>query len=250
MSRSRPDTEIRETTLDGTPVSYEIRRSERATRARIDVDLRGVRVVVPRGARIDPEGLLARNASWVLDRRAEYDARREAVPERRFEAGATFPYRGEPHVVVVERRSKSVVGDVDSGESGTLRLARHHVETTSVERALECLYRRKAREAFETVAERYATRMGVEYERIEVRNQRTRWGSCSPKGTLSLNWRLVMGPPAMLEYVVVHELAHLVEPNHGAGFWALVEGELPDFEERRAWLRENRLELVFSEDDL
>ena len=241
---SGPEPETRETTLAGTHVRYELRRSDRATRARIDVDLRGVRVVVPQGSRVDPERLLAENADWVVEKRETYAARREAVPERRFEAGATFPYGGEPHEVVVERRSRSAVSD------GSLRLARHHVEETSVERALECLYRREAREAFETVAEAFAGRMGVEYGRIEVRNQRTRWGSCSSNGTLSLNWRLIMGPPEVLEYVVVHELAHLEEPNHSPAFWTVVEEQVPEYAERRAWLRENRLELVFTEEDL
>jgi len=234
----------RETTLDGVPVTYEVRRSDRARRSRIDVDLRGVRVVVPAGARVDPERLLAEHAEWVVDAQARYEERREQVPARRFEDGATFPFRGEPHEVVVERRSKSVVDD------SALRLARHHVEGTSVKRALECLYRRKAREAFEREATRHAARMGVEFERIEVRNQRTRWGSCSSKGTLSLNWRLVLGPPEVLEYVVVHELAHLVEPNHSDAFWAVLAAQLPDYADRRAWLRENRLELVFDEGDL
>lgn len=243
----------RETTLRGVPVAYDVRRSGRARRARIDVDLRGVHVVVPRGSGIDPEGLLRANAEWVVERQAAFEAEREAIPERQFEPGATFPYRGEDHEVVVERRSKSVVGDDGTATStgaATLRLARHHVVETSVERALECLYRRKAREAFEEAAERYAPRIGVEYGRIEVRNQRTRWGSCSSNGTLSLNWRLVMAPPEVLEYVVVHELAHLREPNHSAAFWAVVEDQLPDYGDRRRWLRENRFELVFTEADL
>ena len=244
MSRRADEGEPNETTLGGTPVRYRVRRSDRASRARIDVDLRGVRVVVPTGSRLDPASLLERNARWVLDQREKYESKREDVPVRRFEAGETFPYRGEPHEVVVERRSRSTVAE------DSLRLARHHVEETSIERALECLYRREARAAFEAEAERHAPRMGVAFDRIEVRNQRTRWGSCSSKGTLSLNWRLIMGPPEVLEYVVVHELAHLEEPNHSSAFWAVVEAELPEYTDRRAWLRENRLELVFSEDDL
>jgi predicted metal-dependent hydrolase len=236
--------EDRQTTLNGVPVTYEVRRSDRARRSRIDVDLRGVCVVVPTGSQTDPESLLAEHADWVLEKDAEYATERARIPERRFEPGATFPYRGAPHEVVVERRSTSVV------EADTLRLARHHVVETSVKRALECLYRRTAREAFTEVAEAYAPRMAVDYERIEVRNQRTRWGSCSSNGTLSLNWRLVMGPPDVLEYVVVHELAHLQESNHSEAFWSIVAEQLPDYEERRAWLRENRVELVFTEADL
>lgn len=244
MADADQGSDAREITLNGVPVTYAVRRSDRAGRARIDVDLRGVRVVVPSGSRIDPEGLLTEHADWVLEKHAEYAAERERVPERHFEPGASFPYRGEPHEVVVERRSASAV------EDGTLRLARHHVVETSIRRALECLFRREAREAFTEVAEAYAPDMGVAYDRIEVRNQRTRWGSCSSKGTLSLNWRLILGPPEVLEYVVVHELAHLEESNHSEAFWSIVERWLPDYEERRAWLQEHRVELVFTEEDL
>ncbi len=83
----------------------------------------------------------------------------------------------------------------------------------------------------------YAGRMGVTYNRITIREQKTRWGSCSSKGNLSFNWKLVLKPEAALDYVVVHELAHRKEMNHSKGFWAIVEKELPDYRKRRALLQ-------------
>jgi predicted metal-dependent hydrolase len=103
--------------------------------------------------------------------------------------------------------------------------------------------RRQARARVTDVAEREAVRLGVTYERIAIRDQRTRWGSCSTRGTLSFNWRLVLAPPAVLEYVVVHELCHLREPSHSPRFWALVEAARPGFETERAWLRRHGWEL-------
>lgn len=92
--------------------------------------------------------------------------------------------------------------------------------------------------------------MGVKYERIEIRNQRTKWGSCSTTGTLGLNWRLMMAPPEVVDYVVVHELAHLEVQSHSDEFWRLVGEHMPDYESRANWLNENSTKLVFTEDDL
>lgn len=230
--------------LHQTTIEYDVRHSSRATKPRIDVDLQGVTVVVPDSRQVQPADLLERHADWLLEKHREYETYREKIPERRHEAGETFPYLGDPHEVVVERRSASRVVD------GTLRLAQHHVDDTSVRRALETLYRRKAREAFERFAEQYAAAMDVEYGRIEVRNQQTKWGSCSSSGTLSLNWRLVLAPIEIVEYIVVHEVAHLREPNHGDDFWALVEAHDPDYRAHKQWLEENSLQLIFSEDDV
>jgi len=92
--------------------------------------------------------------------------------------------------------------------------------------------------------------MGVEYDQIEIRRQRTRWGSCSSNGTLGLNWRLMMAPSEIVDYIVVHELAHLQEPNHNRSFWSLVAEHDPEYESHATWLEENSTQLIFSEEDL
>ena len=93
------------------------------------------------------------------------------------------------------------------------------------------------------VAEREAPRLEVEYGRIAIRDQRTRWGSCSTRGTLSFNWRLVLAPAEILEYVVVHELCHLREPNHSPRFWALLASARPGFRSEKDWLSRHGWEL-------
>ncbi|MCL9813764.1 M48 family metallopeptidase [Natranaeroarchaeum aerophilus] len=233
-----------EATLLGKTVPYEVRRSKEATEPRIDVDIHGVRVVVPEGSSADPETLLAENGAWVVEKQSKYERFREQVPDREFAVGEAFPYRGEPHEIVVEKRPTSRVVDRE------FRLAKHHVEQTSIKRALETLYRRKAREWFKDRADHFAEEMGVEYEQIDIRNQRTKWGSCSTSGTLGLNWRLMMAPEEVAEYIVVHELAHLREQNHTEEYWSLVAVHDPEYESHAAWLESNSARLVFSQEDL
>jgi predicted metal-dependent hydrolase len=101
-----------------------------------------------------------------------------------------------------------------------------------------------ARELVAALAEKEAERIGVEYHRIRIGGQRTLWGSCSPRGTLSFNWRLVLAPLEVLDYVLVHELCHLRVPNHSRQFWALVERHRPHWREQREWLRDHGPELL------
>jgi predicted metal-dependent hydrolase len=104
--------------------------------------------------------------------------------------------------------------------------------------------RAAVRELIRMLVDEEASVLGVEYERIQIRDQRTRWGSCSTRGTLSFNWRLVLAPFEVLDYVVVHELCHLREPNHSRRFWRLVESRRPDWRVQRDWLHEHGPELL------
>ncbi|UWG50710.1 putative metal-dependent hydrolase [Halalkaliarchaeum sp. AArc-CO] len=236
--------EHRQVTVANEPIEYHVRRSSNATEPRIDVGIHEITVVLPEGVSADPEQLLLENGHWVVAKKRKFDRYREQVPERKFEEGTTFPFLGEPHEIVVEVRSAAEIVD------RTIRLAEHNVERTSLKRALETFYRRKAREQFEEYAGHYAAEMGVEYDRIEVRNQRTKWGSCSTNGTIGLNWRLMMAPPEIVEYVVIHELAHIQEPNHSEAFWSLVERYDPEYRAHKNWLAENSTRLVFCSDDV
>jgi predicted metal-dependent hydrolase len=108
----------------------------------------------------------------------------------------------------------------------------------------EAAGRREARALLTSVCEREAEPLGVRYGRIRIADQRTRWGSCSRTGTLSFSWRLVLAPPGVLEYVAVHELCHLLVPDHSRRFWELVEGVRPGYRDERRWLRAHGHELL------
>jgi len=110
--------------------------------------------------------------------------------------------------------------------------------------ALEQRYREAAREYIPKRTAYYHTMTGGVYHRITIRDQKTRWGSCSSKGTLSFNWRLMLAPPAVLDYVIVHELCHLTHMNHSPAFWQAVESVCPEYRSLRKWLKDHGNELT------
>lgn len=112
--------------------------------------------------------------------------------------------------------------------------------------ALEKRYIAAAKEYFPKRAAYYVQFTGGSYNRISVRDQKTRWGSCSARGTLSFNWRLMLAPPKVADYVIVHELCHLTYMNHSADFWQKVESVYPDYRAARKWLKDHGNELVIS----
>lgn len=112
--------------------------------------------------------------------------------------------------------------------------------------ALEKRYIAAAKDYFPKRAAYFVQFTGGTYNRITIRDQKTRWGSCSVRGTLSFNWRLMLAPPAILDYVVVHELCHLTCMNHSAAFWSKVESVLPDYRASRKWLKDHGHELIIS----
>lgn len=119
-------------------------------------------------------------------------------------------------------------------------------EKSPSEKRLEAIYRDAAREYFPKRVSYFSHVLGVNYGKITIRDQKTRWGSCSSKGNLSFNWRLILAPPNVLDYVVVHELCHRKEMNHSQRFWALVESVMPEYREYRKWLKENGNKLTLS----
>lgn len=117
--------------------------------------------------------------------------------------------------------------------------------TEQQKKALEDRYRKAAKEYIPKRVAFYQSFVEKSYERITIRDQKTRWGSCSSKGTLSFNWRLMLAPPAVLDYVVVHELCHLMHMNHSKAFWNAVEEIMPNYKIHRKWLKENGNKLQY-----
>jgi len=243
------------------PFPFTLIRSRRKTVALI-VQRDGTLVVrAPlRAPRRQIDELVAQKADWVRQKQAYARAHAPATPHR-FASGERFWFLGKEYLLeVVESLTTALTGcfakaqrhrDFKKFFSVSLCLCgsnlpaqteRFLLERKALPRAAEAFtawYKAQARALIEERVRSFAARYGFTYKQLKITSARTRWGSCSSRGTLSFTWRLVMAPPECIDYVVVHELAHLRVANHSPAFWREVGAILPDFKERRKWLRVN-----------
>lgn len=228
----------------GRSIEYEVINSDEATKPRLDVDIHGVRVIVPTGDDLDPATFLSEHGDWVIRKLRSFERYRAQAPDRAFEPGERFPYLGEDRPLRIEPADEHRIAEE------AFVLADHKVEQSTIKDELEQTYRRAARTHFEERCTHFEDQLGVAHNRLEIRNQRTRWASCSPQETLSFNWRLVMAPPDVVDYIVVHELAHLKERKHTTRFWDIVREHVPEYQQHAQWLTEHSARLIFDESDL
>lgn len=228
--------------LGGRRVAYSIRVSPGASRKRIRVTPNGVEVVMPRDAdKCIACTFLLQNEAWVLEQ-LDFIERSCGAVRRRSQPGTVLLRGLETGVQIVQEATTRRYGLVRE-ESNTLIVRVPNGKKETAGRALELWFRRQARADLQAALERRAPEMKLRFGRVYVMNQRTRWGGCSARENLSFSWRLVMAPRAVLDYLVVHELVHLVEPKHSVRFWLTVKSFCPDFERHKRWLRENEWRL-------
>ena len=215
-------------------LAYRIRRSDRARRVRVSVHPTGdVEVVLPRRSPASAApAAVAELRPWIERRLRESAAVRAAIAAR----GATLPYLGGQLELTPER------GRTRAHRSGERLLVPD--DPARAPAAIERWYRRAAAREIAPRLDAAAQALGATYTTLSIRGQRTRWGSCSSAGALSFNWRLLLAPAAVLDYVVWHEACHLRVMDHSAGFWALVGRHCPGYEEQRRWLRREGATLV------
>ena len=217
--------------LDGIAIEYTLKRSRRRRSITLTVDENGLRVGAPwRASQARIDNLLDSHARWIARKLAEWQARRP--PPFTWQAGATVMALGEPLMLAIDTASKVTRQhgerlQVGTGTDDPDTLARHVV----------AWLRDTAQDWFEQRAAYFAQVLDVRTPTIHLSNARTRWGTCHSDGRVHLSWRLIQAPPELIDYVVVHELAHLREPNHSPRFWHWVASVLPDYKKRRQALR-------------
>jgi len=220
-----------------TAVPYTIRRSDRARHARIEVGTDGVQVVVPRRLALRHVApFVERKRPWIERTLRRMREAEEDVATARLEDGGVVPYLGELLSLAVLIEPGRVRSHV-SRRGTTLRVAVGSPGHEPLRDALERWYRGRARTEVTRRLDAAAARAGVRYTRLEIRGQRTRWASCSSSGAMSFNWRLLLAPAEILDYVVEHEVAHLAVPDHSPRFWDLLASRSPAYRDRERWLR-------------
>lgn len=227
---AKPTETPRRIVVAGQTLDYTLRRSARRSIG-LSIDQRGLRVGAPQGAALrDIEALIRQHGDWVLDKLAAW---RERPAASRFAVvdGAVLDLLGGPirlHIAPAKRAGAAFT-------AGEIRLA--VPDNADPARVLEAALREKARALFDERLAHFAPQLGVAAPPLRLSSARTRWGSCSARGNIALNWRLLLMPPAIVDYVVCHELAHLKEMNHSPRFWSVVERLCPDWRARRLELR-------------
>lgn len=221
--------------LRGRTLTYRVRISPRARAWSLTIAHdAGLTVVLPPRARLDPADLLHTKADWIL-RHLDRLARRPPPTRTALEHGSPVPYLGGALRLEVAAL-EGVATSVETAD-GVLRVraAPHR----SLRAVVEAWYRARADAVIAERLEAVNTSLGYRYARVTIRDQKTRWGSCSARGNLAFNWRLVMAPIAIIDYVVAHELIHLVDLSHSPAFWARVAAIDPAHRAHRRWLRDH-----------
>lgn len=231
----RPSTQ-HEIRLGGRTVAYRLVRSKAAHKLRVRVGPNGVEVVQP-AARNGEEltEFLAAHEGWILDqldRAARLRSVRRTVPH----SVGKILFRGDPTPVRIEATRSRAAGNAVRFTGGEIVVSRGPHSRTPVTRSLELWLRRESRRAIERHLGAVTARIRHRPERLYVMDQRTKWGNCSSRKNLSFNWRLILAPDYVLQYLVVHESVHMAVPDHSAKFWLTVRSLCRDTEKARQWL--------------
>lgn len=224
-----------------TTIDYRIVRSRRRKKTIEIIIDHGEGVLVAAPMATPPEAIrdvVQRRAGWIVQRASQ----RALEPARReFVSGESLLYLGrEIRMVVVAADVTRVSIRFDHWQFRVSVPAHLDGEErrAAIERGFQRWYRRRAAERLCVAVKVWSAPVGATPKKVLVRDQRKRWASCSPDGSLRFNWRIVMAAPAVIEYVAVHELTHLLHRNHSAAYWAELERLMPDFKLRRARLKE------------
>jgi len=219
---------------------FEIKRSNRRKTLCLQIRDGRVQAMVPAHT---PDSqindLVDRHKDWIREKLHEQAARPKAEA-RNFVSGEFFPYLGRDHQLCI-RTGAPWPAEMINGKivvTVPARLKECDLRSAIKERLHEW-YRVMALEKFQTQTGQFSGKLGVVVKAVKVKNYRRRWGSCSARGELSFNWRLIMAPSTVIDYVVAHEVAHLVYHNHSPEFWVVVDRLMPTYRHQQNWLNQN-----------
>lgn len=227
-----------------TLISYSIRKSHRAKCVSLSIGADGLQVVAPFTMNdSDIISLVEKEQTWIINKYESYRQRlMQTPPEREFVSGEKLLFMGHYYPLkVLEHKGGNTNVNLTDGQflvgiNVDIPIEKRRGE---IQRKLEQWYIRRAKELITERLELFSDKIGVKVNTVRFKNQKTRWGSCSQKGNLNFNWKLVMAPTFIVDYVVVHELCHFKQMNHSPEFWRLVGSQISDYKEMRKWLKEN-----------
>lgn len=237
-------------TVGNTEIKYTIQRSNRKTIGLIVDPENGVIIRSPQKlSREKIKDVVKKKSPWLIEKLGEVEKIKPKPRAKEFLSGEKLPYLGRRYRLKVTQNEEIKKPDIK------LYQGKFHIETPSnltgskkieeLKKGMTQWYRDHAEEKIKERVANYQEQLGVEINRIRIKEQKKRWGSCSSKKNLNFNWRLIMAPISVIDYIVVHELTHLIHPNHSKEFWKTVETIIPDYREKQEWLKINGPTLDF-----
>ncbi|TDX48218.1 M48 family metallopeptidase [Orenia marismortui] len=223
-------------------IKYKIIRSNRKTLAIIVDPEDGVVIRAPKHlSKSKIRELLKKKGNWILKKKEKVSEIKPKTAPKKFITGESFLYLGESYKLrLIKDISKEIAIDLSQGSLQIKVNPKINLNNKElIKDKLVDWYKDQAIKILMERIERYKVIIGKEPNKLRVKNHKKRWGSCSSLGNLNFNWKIVMAPIEIVDYLVVHELAHLVQPNHSPNFWSLVENIIPDYKARKEWLRIN-----------
>jgi len=221
-----------------------LKKSRRAKRFRLQLDSAGqfiltTPLLTPKWA---ANLFLKKHVGWIEKQSSKIEKQKELRPDFQYRTGDMFYYFGEPVILRISPSERKRPAIKIRDNKMLIMLYKNISETEgvkAVKKTIQKFYREKAEEVIHDRLQFFNEHYNFRYNRVTLRDQKSRWGSCSRLKNLNFNWRLIMAPIEIIDYVVVHELCHLKEMNHSARYWALVAETVPGHKTRRKWLREN-----------
>lgn len=226
-------------------VPIEVRRKAYSRRWSLQVEPSGeVRLSCPKGASKKAVQLwLQEMEPWLKQQLKKVAVLKERFPAKNYLEGELFAFKG--HDYRLEKKWTQGLKARFTADHKLLVEASVQHPLKDIKQAIYQCYGREAKADLPLRVSHWAEKMRLWPTRLSLRNQKTRWGSCSASGHVSINWRLIAAPEPTIDYVIIHELAHLRHPNHSKQFWSLVEAFCPAWRQERLWLRENQLAFEF-----
>lgn len=238
--------ELEQLSINDMSIPYEIQVSTKAKRVSIRICEGKVKVSVPKGISVKQvKTFVEAKKEWILKHWLAHK-NIERNTQRSITDGSVLSYLGKDLVLHVHSYEGKRVKISCPGNALTIFLPDELPEKSQsvwVQKAVEAWYKEQARKILWDKLDYFANIMGVEYKQFRLKEQKTLWGSCSAQGNINLNWRVILAPEPIIDYLVIHELAHLRYLNHSKDFWHLVESYMPEYRNRRKWLKEHGREL-------
>jgi predicted metal-dependent hydrolase len=226
-------------------IQYNIKKGKRKKTVAIHINpMATITVFSPR--HLDDEKIrmiVQKKARWILEKQKQVESNRYSNSMKEFVSGESFPYLGKYYRLKVIKTSKETTGKcrLTNGRFLVEIKGNHESEVnrTVVKKALVDWYLERAETKIKERVDRFSQQIGKWPTSIRIKNQERRWGSCSRNGMIRFNWKIIMVPISIMDYVIVHELCHLIYPHHSDHFWQKIQSILPDYKRRRDWLKAN-----------